>query len=449
MSVLIEQGHVTEYPLNHARILYGNVITDAEATGELPRYPAAAVLTETTYERWSPSVSGDSLTLSFPEQEVNALALAALSGLDFEIEVREGGTWVAVSLYPPHGPSLAADFAEQEYGLLDTSPDNQATLLLLKPRTIDAARITVTYAATSPTIGVVRVGTLLEMMRPFYQGHTPAILAGDNTLTPNISESGEWLGASLLRQGRSINMKWENLKASWVRRKWYPFSKTIKTAPFIVAWNAKQYSADVFYCSASSTPKPTHTGPLDYMSISLSARGYSDGTDPEVLFDVPNSTFSEMFDLSRATASDYIASDGTVTPSVSGEPRFTHDPQTGERLGLLVGLDATLQNDVTETVKLRESLQYFNPQGGRYEVNGYFHQGDPILFSAENAMIRANRGGWQTVTTGYVNSSFDNDVRLGAGITASLEYMQGSMGAPALNTSEFLDLAIQELPNAI
>ena len=88
MSVLIEPGHVTEYPLNHARILYGNAITAATATGARANFPASASLTETTYERWSPAESGDSITLTFPSQNINAIALAAHSELQPTIEVR-------------------------------------------------------------------------------------------------------------------------------------------------------------------------------------------------------------------------------------------------------------------------------------------------------------------------------------------------------------------------
>ena len=339
MSVLIEPGHVTEYPLNHARILYGNAITAATATGARAKFPASAALTETTYERWSPAESGDSITLTFPDQNINAIALAAHSGLQPVIEVRQGGAFIPVTAYPypltDGGPALVSDFAAGDYQLYSFSPDNQAILFLLKPRRIDAIRITVTYSGTAPTLGVVRAGNVLEMARPFYQGHNPAILAADNTLRPNVSESGEWLGASLIRQGRSVKMDWQNLASSWIREKWTPFSKTIKTSPFIIAWNPKKFSTDVFYCSSSDTPQPTHSGPRDLMAVSLSARGYSDGTEPEVL-NLANSTFDNLFTFTRASAATITDIDGTLREVGVDVPRLVQYDGEGNALGLLI-----------------------------------------------------------------------------------------------------------------
>jgi len=160
-------------------------------------------------------------------------------------------------------------------------------------------------------------------------------------------------------------------------------------------------------------------------------------------------TFDEVHEFNRDTTATFVGSNGVIQTAGIDAPRFTHDPQTRELLGFLFGLDATLQNEVTETAKIPDSFQYLNPEGGRYEVSGYFRQGDAILFSAGNAMVRANRGGQQTVKTGYVNESFNKNVSLGIGITATLNHIRGSGGAVALNISEFLDLAIQELPNAI
>jgi len=350
----MEPGHVTEYPLNHARILYGNAITAATATGARAKFPASAALTETTYERWSPAESGDSITLTFPSQNINAIALAAHSELQPTIEVRHNGAFIDVTAYPTNDdPSLISDFTTDTHQLLNYSPDNQAILFLLKPRRIDAIRITVTYSGTAPTLGVVRAGNVLEMTRPFYQGHNPAILAADNTLRPNVSESGEWLGASLIRQGRSVKMDWQNLASSWIREKWTPFSKTIKTSPFIIAWNPKKFSTDVFYCSSSDTPQPTHSGPRDLMSVSLSARGYSDGTEPEVL-NLANSTFDNLFTFTRASVATITDIDGTLREVGVDVPRLVEYDGAGGALGLLIEEQRT--NLLKYSEKMDESV---------------------------------------------------------------------------------------------
>ena len=262
MTVLVESGYVQDFPLNHARILYDNVVEGAEASGESGAYPAGAVLTASTYERWAPALSNDTLTVTFPSQTIDAIALAAMSNLDFRLEVRTGGSFWE-TIIPFH-----------------FSADNQAVLVLIAPRLADGVRITALPPTADTSIGVVYVGRALTMQRPFYQGHRPAMLTAENTLQPLVSESGEWLGASLLRQGRSVSMKWQNLTAAWVRSEWVPFAFNTRKAPFFVAWNPLEHPSDILYCSSSETPAPVHSGPRDLMSVELAARGYSDGTDP-------------------------------------------------------------------------------------------------------------------------------------------------------------------------
>lgn len=340
MSVLVEDGHVTTYPLNHARIMYRNVITAATATGSEVNQPPASALTKTTYERWRPLVSGDSITGTFPEQIINTVALAAHSDLTPTVEIRVGGVWETVQAFPPEGPTLISDFAADEYELLEYSPDNEAVLFLIKPRMCDAVRITATYSGTTPSLGVLMAGTVLEMYRPFYGGHTPAMLTSDSVLQPNISESGEWLGASLLRQGRPVSMSWDNLPAAWVRREWQPFSDAILTSPYVLAWNPLRASADAIYCSSSERPAPRNTGTRNLQSINLSARGYSDGTTPVVLPLAPSS-FDEQYTITRLSEGTYYDFNRVLRTAAINEPRFTHDPVTGEALGLLVEEERT------------------------------------------------------------------------------------------------------------
>ena len=339
MTIFVESGHVNEYPFNHARIIYGNATNAAAtATGADTEYPAALVLTETTYERWKPLTSGDSITMTFSAGNYDAVALAALSDLNFTLEVRQVGSPVfeTIKMFrPDDGETLIADFTEPDYSLLDYSPDNQAIMVLLKKRQLNAIRITVTYDGTAPTLGVIRVGNVLEMARPFYQGHNPAMLSSNSTVRPNVSDSGEWLGASLIRQSRSLSMAWNNLKADWVRKNWVPFSQTLKTKPFFIAWNPLRFPSDCFYATAQQEPKPTNSGPRDYQSITLTATAYSDGSDP-VVESLGSKTFSELFTFSRDSEATYYDVNGILQTATDDEPRFTYDPITNEAQGLLI-----------------------------------------------------------------------------------------------------------------
>jgi len=163
-------------------------------------------------------------------------------------------------------------------------------------------------------------------------------------------------------------------------------------------------------------------------------------------FNRQDKTFVEVVELTRATASDYFDSNGALAAGAPNEPRFTHDSVTKEPSGLLVGTNARMTAKVSEIAKIRVDLAYFLDSGGRYFVAGTFKQGAPMLYSGENAMVRAKKDGYSEALTGYVNSSFNPDVRLGRGATATLTYERGAALAQALNIFEHLDNALQEWP---
>lgn len=335
MSVLVEPGHKTQYPLNHARILYRNVITSVTADSAQLNSPASAVLAKTTYERWKPTTSGDSITGTFTEQVINSIAIAAHSNLTPTIEVRVNGSWEEIKAFPPAGESLILDFANDEYRELQYAPDNEALLLLIKPRLCDGVRVTAEFSDNAPSIGVLMAGTVLEMARPVYGGHSPAMLSSSSTVRPNVSESGEWLGASLIRQGRPVGINWRNLPAKWVRQNWHPFSEALKTSPYVFAWNPLRASADAIYCSSSDVPQPSNSGTRDLMTVSLSARGYSDGTEPVVQPTAEIDLLSAVTFTRASPAWGYNAN-GDLVEYADNVPRNVYDPVTLERIGLLI-----------------------------------------------------------------------------------------------------------------
>lgn len=264
MSVLVEDNFQSSFPLNHARILYDSFAEYVTATGELTSSPADSVLTPTTHERWMPANSGDSITLEFPGQRVvSGVGMGAVTGpFSFTLELRRQGSFVTV--------------------LEGVVLDSQPVLMLLNSAPADAARITVEYTGARPSIGTIYCGRVLEMQRPFYQGHRPASLSENNTMRPTLSESGEWIGASQIRQGRDVSLSWKNLEAEWVRRVWQPFSLDIKRRPFFVAWNPLEFKKDVVFAIGGSTPQPRNSGPRDLMSVELNGIAYSDGKDVEL-----------------------------------------------------------------------------------------------------------------------------------------------------------------------
>lgn len=265
MAVLIEDSYSPKYPLNHARIGYEDVTDVYSATSG----NASADLAKTwqTYERWKPDASPATLTATFPETTIDYIGIGAhtlgvTDSIVFEVQV--SGSWVTVD------PGVVVGME---------APDNEAILLLMGQRSATGVRVTITYSGDVPTIGKLAAGKALEMARPFYGGHEPIMLSRNTVRRPNTSERGEWLGSTLVRQGRQGGAQWEHLEASWYRQNFDPFVSHAQRNPFFFAWNPLRFP-DCVYASLTNDVQPSNMGIRSLMSVSISMRGYSDGTEP-------------------------------------------------------------------------------------------------------------------------------------------------------------------------
>ena len=268
MAVLIENNVALPTP-THARIGWRDVITSLAASSAATDAPASSALSWQTYERWRPTASPATLTATFDAAPVEYIGIGAhtLSGADsvtFEVEV--DGAWETV---------LPGVIAGME------AADNEAIMLLVQRRVATGVRVSFTYSGTAPTIGKIAAGRVLTMMRPFYAGHSPAMLSRNTRKQPSVSEGGEWLGASIIRQGRSTSVQWEHLPAKWYRLYFDKFVHHARRYPFFFAWNPSRFP-DCVYAMATDDIQPANIGIRDLMSVSMGIKGYSDGSQPNL-----------------------------------------------------------------------------------------------------------------------------------------------------------------------
>lgn len=255
-----------DYPLNHARILYesiatfDNVIGSSEAAG----FPAIAAVNSDTYEYWIPSTMPAVFTVDAGvAKDVDAVGIAAHSFATDNVTITieystDGSTWSGVST--------------GAFGAQDGTP-----VLALFDK-VYARYWRITFAgSTPPQIGVIYIGEALQMMRPFYGGHTPITLARMTTYIGNKTEGGQTMGTSVIRKGTETSYEWDNLKASWVREKLDPFIVSVCAAvPFFLAWNALQFPKEVGYLYVGEDIRPSNKGVRDLMSVGFTAQGLSD-----------------------------------------------------------------------------------------------------------------------------------------------------------------------------
>lgn len=303
MSVIIQSGYSPTPELTHARIGYESIAygKTPTASSAASGYPAIAATYPTTYEYWQPNTVPATWAID------NAVPVACdFVGLvgDFN-----GGT-VDVQ-YSDDGSSWTTQVSGQITG--------RVTMFLFESVTARYWRIQVTNQI--PSVSVVYIGKALAMQRRIYQGHSPLTLSRNTELTNNISEGGQYLGRSIVRQGVATDAAWSHLKADWYRSNFDPFVQSARTLPFFFAWRPSQFPQELGFVWTDGDVQPTNSGPKDYMSVSLNMRGIYN-TSRLLLPGSYDFRPSQVLTASRATTATYIDDDGILRTAAINEPRW-------------------------------------------------------------------------------------------------------------------------------
>jgi len=240
MGILMTPAYLaaTTQPLLNARIGWQNlartaVITSSGVAAGASQY---APISDQTWEWWQchhVATSWWAATFTTP-QLVNYAAIAAheLSsvGATVHVEVDVGGGWV--------------DVADATVTPTDDSP----IMILFEDIMADAIRIYITGASAPPRISVIHFGAVLEMPRPSrWMGHTPGILNRQFETRPNVSERGQRLGNSLLREGLAASFEFSNLDEHWVRTTFDLFMRNCMRYGYFLSWRPDQFPDEVLY----------------------------------------------------------------------------------------------------------------------------------------------------------------------------------------------------------
>lgn len=268
MSVYISSSlHLsgaTEYPLNHARIGYRTIATTSNVIGssEQAGFPATAAVNPATYDYWLPAAMPAVWTVDYGEAvDVDYVGIAAHSfktdATSVNVEYStDNVTWTSVAL---------TSFA-----------DGRPVFLMFEKTFARYWRVTFD-GSVIPQIGVIYIGELLTMMRPFYGGHSPITLSRQTQFVGSKSESGQLLGTSIVKKGVATSFKWQNLKAAWYRQYFDPFVKATRGAkPFFISWNPLRFPREVGYVQVMQDIQPSNMGIRDLMEVGFSAAGWND-----------------------------------------------------------------------------------------------------------------------------------------------------------------------------
>lgn len=267
MSIVITQNLVAsasgDTSLKLARIGYENLVrgntpsVSTTATG----FFAGALRNSLTHEFWKPTASPATIEWTGLSATVDYIGIAAHT---------LGSESVTVKLeYSTDNGSSYTEIKEFIHGT-----DNDIMVLFDEVTNVTNVKITLTYTGDAPVIGVIYVGKSLVMQQKLYGGHSPITLSRRTSKRPQASNSGQWIGRSIIRRAFQSSAAWTHLTAEWYRNNFDPFVKEALKYPFFFAWNPSEWENEVALCWTNDDIQPSNMGMRDRMEVSMNLQGY-------------------------------------------------------------------------------------------------------------------------------------------------------------------------------
>jgi len=266
MSILISQNLIvainasnTIYPLTHARIGYKNLITKDNISGPVGEdsFPITGMALGITTELYKPSTSNAVVNVDLTTaQDVNYFGLV-------------GNNMGTVK--------LEYSFDDISYTSVFEKDDGSSVISMGLFEKTTARYWRFTFTGSGQEIITVYLGVTLDMMRPIYGGHSPLSLSRKTAMQPRLSETAQFMGITIQRQGFGTSYNWNNLEAVWLRDEFKPFMLAARKQPYFIAWRPETFPTEVGYGWTMTDIKPENSGGRDLMSVTVPIQGY----DPE------------------------------------------------------------------------------------------------------------------------------------------------------------------------
>ena len=247
--------------LNNARIGYKNLLTSASASG------SSVMLIPNTWERFRPGSSPRILRFQMSESAIiDFVGIAAHNA-----GTQDGGVEITI------GYAVAPGGTVNTLGVMQSGDDNGAYMLIFDAVTAQEIVLTLDAATDGLELGVIYAGKALEMTHGIYGGHTPITLNGKTEYQSVMSESGNFLGRSIVREGIETDYSWRHLGSGWYRENFNPFVKSARKAPFFIKWRPDLYPDEVAFGHTTADIKPMNmSGGSGLMGVSFKMLGHED-----------------------------------------------------------------------------------------------------------------------------------------------------------------------------
>lgn len=264
--IYVSSGWAPSVTAYHPRIgwdaynIQGNGIMSAST--EAAGFDVNALENPLTYDKWKPTAlpAWCALDIGDSSSGVNYVGIAAHTLEGFTVKIQ----------------SSTDNMAWTDRSDPQTPTDNSAILFLFNDVTARYWRVYITGTGI-PSIGVVYFGEVLAVERAIYGGVTPITLSRQTIISNNKSDSGNWLGRSLIRRGLTGSAQFKNLSSTFYRTYFDPFVRSARQYPFFFAWRPTVFNDDIAYVWTPDDIAPQNNGTRALMDVSFDMMGFDGG----------------------------------------------------------------------------------------------------------------------------------------------------------------------------
>jgi hypothetical protein len=252
---------------NHPVICYQNLITPSliTSTTEETGNPSDNLANDNTSLIWRGTTTGS--------DEYITMTVTGLGTINYVAVARPNwsATGATVSLEGDTGGGYT--IIGSTFTLTNDGP---LIMMFTASSTYTGLRIKIASGGSDvPQAAVVYVGQALILQRKLYVGHSPITMSREVNAVASMSESGEFLGRTILGQHSASEISLQNLTADWVRTYLDPFLQSALDAPFFFAWRPSNYPLETAFAwvPGGSFPVPENQRSNGMMSISIPVMG--------------------------------------------------------------------------------------------------------------------------------------------------------------------------------
>ncbi len=153
-----------------------------------------------------------------------------------------------------------------------TPPDGSPFMLTFAAVSATKFKVVLSGLDANASVGVVSIGQRLELERGFAAGFVSPSLARTDKIMNARTQSGAFLGRSLIRTGVGGRLRLNHLSESWVRNSLEPFLLHARDKGWFLLWNKDTQTTEVAYCWTTKMPQPPFESP-GLISVSIGYEG--------------------------------------------------------------------------------------------------------------------------------------------------------------------------------